>query len=230
MGAIDRFLSKYDPDPREAFAIDPDAATLARLETTTYETVNALPALTLTDEDRGQWRGRSTTKLGYLLRTCAQGLDLVPDLAQAVGLSAAEAQATVARDTACCGYIKVLEAIIDGAECGELRAGEQATALIKQLQRELAAVQKTLPPAKGAALGATFAASMREFADLQSLSAAASPKGSQAQRLEEQLVALIDRDTMKRAVRDFLTSLQQRGAQALTGLLGDRAQNNHAQP
>lgn len=230
MGAIDRFLSKYDPDPRAAFAIDPDAARLALLETTTYETVNAMPALTLTDEERGQWRGRSTTQLGYLLRTCAEGLNQAPDLAQSIGLSADEAQATVARDTACCGYSKVLEAIIDGAECGELRAAEQATALIKQLQTELAAVQKTLPPAKEAALSAIFAAGMKELADAQRWSAATSPKKSQAQRLEEQLVALIDQATMKRAVRDYLLHLQQRGARVLTGLLGDRAPNHHAKP
>ena len=70
----------------------------------------------------------------------------------------------------------VVPAIVDGAECGELRAAEQATALIKQLQTELAAVQKTLPPAKEAALSATFAAGMKELADAQRWSAATSPK------------------------------------------------------
>lgn len=210
MGAIDRYLATYDPDPRAAFAIDPDVATLARLETTTCATVNAMPALTLTNAERGQWRGRSTTKLGYLLRACAEGLRQVPELARHLGLSADEAQAAVARDTACCGYIKVLEAIIDGAACGELHAAEQATALIKQLLTELAAVQKTLPPAQAAALGASFASSRREFEDMQRCSAAAAPKGSPAQRLEAQLVALIDQDTIKRAVRDYLLHLQQR--------------------
>lgn len=71
---------------------------------------------------------------------------------------------------------------------------------------------------------------MKELADAQRWSAATSPKKSQAQRLEEQLVALIDQATMKRAVRDYLLHLQQRGAQVLTGFLGDRAPNHHAKP
>lgn len=221
MGAIDDFFFKYDPDPRAAFAVDPNAAALALLETTTYETVNAMPALALSTEERSQWRGQSTTQLGYILRGSAEGLTQVPALAKHIGLSADEAQRTVASDTACCGYIKVLEAVVDGAECGALRTAEQAVALVKELQAELAAISKTLPPAQQTALGTCFAASMLHFE--QALSKgddASSRQRGQAQPLQQQLSALTDQGTIKQAVRSFVNSLQQRGAQVLAGVIG----------
>lgn len=221
MGAIDDFFFKYDPDPRAAFAVDPDAAALALLETTTYETVNAMPALALSVEERSQWRGQSTTQLGYILRGSAEGLTQVPALAKHIGLSADEAQRTVASDTACCGYIKVLEAIADGADCGALRTAEQAVALVKQLQTELVEISKTLPKAQQTALGSCFAASVLHFEQALSKGADASDRQrSQAQPLQAQLGALADQGTIKQAVRSYVNSLQQRGAQVLAGMLG----------
>lgn len=209
MGAIDDFLDQYDPQGRPAQAVDPDDATLAALEERFLLATKAVVSPILSAEARDQWRGRRAAQLSGLLSGCIAGLSQVPALAKRLGLSGDEINHAVEADAAACGYIKVLEAVHDGADCGALLLAEQAH---QQIRAAMDAAQQALPAMAGPArqsVSACYASFSLAYESAQGQAEASDARSERAAKpLVEKVDALTTRQRVAEAVRTYLEDLK----------------------
>lgn len=213
MGAIDDFLDRFDPDGRVARPVDPDDAALAALEERFLAATQAVVTPVLSQDAREEWRGRRSAQLAGLLSASVAGLARVPALAQRLGLSGDEVNHAVEADAAACGYIKVLEAVHDGADCGALLLAEQAQRLIRETLDALARALPGLPGPARQSVSACFSGFQLAYETAQARGEAAQSRAERAvQPLADKVQGAADRQQRAQAVRAYLEDLKQRGA------------------